>query len=131
MQLNKTSDSWQLVCFSHAYFGKGNFNSPGTAHYRGSGLNDYQWLITTIGASIISYSYSHEIPVYGFGGKFEGKDYDCFQCGKKAAVHGVTGLLEAYDQVFSTDIAFGDRCKFDSVIMAAAQQAQTKWVRPE
>jgi Copine len=76
-----------------------------------------------------AYSNSPDIPVYGFGGKYNGRDYDIFQCGSHATVNGVTELLQAYDNVFSTGIIFGDRCKYDSVIMAAANQAQKQWVR--
>ena len=106
----------------------GEVTTPGTSHHRGSGLNDYQWVMTTLGAAIGSYSKSHEIPVFGFGGQYQGRQYDIFQCGSQSKVKGVTGLLEAYDYVFSTGIVFGDHCKFDSVIIASARQAQNHWV---
>lgn len=111
-------------------FHQGEVTTPGTSHHRGTGLNDYQWVMTTLGSAIGSYSKSHEIPVFGFGGQYQGRQYDIFQCGSQSKVKGVTGLLEAYDYVFSTGIMFGDDCKFDNVIIAAARQAQNDWVSP-
>jgi len=102
----------------------GNGITPGTSHFRGVGLNDYQWVANTLGATFGSFSKSHEIPVYGFGGQYQGRDYDLFQCGTQPKVRGVSGLLEAYDYVFSTGIVFGDRCNYDNVIMAAAYESQ-------
>jgi hypothetical protein len=107
----------------------GDFATPGTSHHRGSSFNNYQWVLTTLGASIGLYGTSHEVPVYGFGGQYQLREHEIFQCGSQAKVKGVTGLMEAYDNVFSTGIVFGDRCKYDSVIMAAAHQAQKQLVR--
>jgi Copine len=107
----------------------GDFATPGTSHHRGPSLNNYQWVMTTLGAAIGFYSKSHEVPVHGFGGQYQLREHEIFQCGSQAKAKGVTGLMEAYDNVFSTGIVFGDRCKYDSVIMAAAHQAQKQLVR--
>ena len=112
------------------HFNEGNGITPGTSHFRGVGLNDYQWVANTLGATFGSFSKSHEIPVYGFGGQYQGRDYDLFQCGTQPKVRGVSGLLEAYDYVFSTGIVFGDRCNYDNVIMAAAYESQKQLVSP-
>jgi Copine len=102
----------------------GDPRHPESLHYQTpNSLNDYQEVISTVGDAIASNSTSKQFPVFGFGAKFGGIVRHIFQCGPSSEVHGVDGILQAYQSVFQTDIIMSGPTVLDQVIQAAAVRA--------
>ena len=103
----------------------GDPRHPESLHYQTpNSLNDYQEVISTVGNAIASYSISKQFPVLGFGAKFGGIVRHIFQCGPTSDVHGIDGILQAYQSVFQTDIIMSGPTVLDQVIQAAAMRAK-------
>ena len=103
----------------------GDPRQPGTLHYLGGGRNDYQKAIASIVHVLAEYDYDQKFPVLGFGAKYGGVVRHCFQCGPTEEVHGVSGVLNAYQQVFSSGLIMSGPTDFREVIQTAAARASS------
>jgi len=78
---------------------------PNSLHYRGGGvMNAYQQAIGTIGDIVLQYDSDKNVPVWGFGGKVNGRVDHCFPLTfnpNQIEVHGVQGILGAYNNAFN------------------------------
>lgn len=98
---------------------------PGTLHFQAvDSLNDYEEAITAIGDALSSFNSTKEYPVWGFGAKFSGVARHIFRCGSSDSVHGVEGVLKAYQSVFQKDLVMSGPTVFAQVIQAAALRAR-------
>lgn len=103
----------------------GDPTQPSTPHYRSPNtLNDYQWIMSVVEETARDFSVTEEYPIWGFGGNHNGQEQPIFLCGHAPKVKGITGMLSAYQDTFGTEIKFGSRRSFDTVIAAAAQHAR-------
>ena len=103
----------------------GDPRQTGTLHYLGGGRNDYQKAIASIVHVLAEYDYDQKFPVLGFGAKYGGVVRHCFQCGPTEEVHGVSGVLNAYQQVFSSGLIMSGPTDFREVIQTAAARASS------
>lgn len=67
--------------------------------------------------------------MYGFGAKFGGVVRHIFQVGPTCTVHGIDGVLDAYESVFRSDLVLSGPTVFVQVIQAAALRARKYHVR--
>lgn len=119
----KCSIDWCLaIDFTES---NGDFLSPSSAHYRTNGrLNDYEWTMSVVGETLRDLNPSQQYPIWGFGGRFQGKTHPIFQCGRTPKANGVSGLLQAYSSTFQTGMTLGNPRKLDNVLLAAAHHAK-------
>lgn len=101
---------------------------PGTLHYRHTDgqLNDYEKAITAVGGVIARYDSDQKFPVFGFGAKYGGVIQHCFQIGRTVEIDGLSGVLEAYREVFSTGLTMSGPTVFSEVVDFAAAAARSK-----
>ena len=101
---------------------------PTSYHYQGSNdddcLNDYEETILTVGKALAQYNKTHEYAVWGFGAKFNDQIRHIFQCGPTPVVHGVQGILHAYQSVFESDLTMSGPTEFLQVLQAGAARAK-------
>jgi hypothetical protein len=102
----------------------GNPSEPGTLHYYGDGLNDYEKAIKSLLGILSQYDHDQKYPVFGFGAKYGGVVRHCFQCGEEPEADGVDGVLSAYKSVFSTGLIMSSPTDFTQVIDVAAARAR-------
>ncbi len=108
----------------------GNPGQQGTLHYvyppSANKLNDYEVAITAVGSILSKYDSDGLVPTWGFGAKIDstGKNQHCFQCGDRAEVEGVQGILDAYRGVFKKALRMCPSTDFTEVIRTAAHSAQ-------
>lgn len=96
----------------------------GTLHHLDdNSMNPYEKALSSIVGILAAYDSDQSFPVLGFGAKTHGSLSHCFQCGDKAEVHGVKGVLEAYDQVFKSGLVMSGPTVFTEVIKTAAARA--------
>lgn len=76
-------------------------NNPKSLHYRGNGKNEYQSAIEKIGTILQDYDTNKQFPMWGFGAQINGVPQPCFEMGLGEEVHGVHGLLTAYEETFN------------------------------
>ena len=69
------------------------------------------------------YDSDKELPLYGFGAKYDGVVRHCFQCGPTEEVHGVQGVLNAYRSVFQSGLIMSGPTVFTEVIETASSRA--------
>ena len=104
----------------------GDPRKPGTLHHLNpSARNDYQKAIAAITSVLAKYDYDQKFPVLGFGAKYGGVVRHCFQCGPSEEVHGVQGVLDAYQAVFSSGLIMSGPTVFTEVIQTAAARASS------
>lgn len=90
-------------------------------HYRAAGVqNQYQQVIQSIGGIVLDYDTDKQCPVWGFGGKVEGRVNHCFSLAppNQDEVVGIEGLLEAYNKAFDYVLLSGPT-NFSEVIQTA------------
>jgi hypothetical protein len=93
-------------------------------HFHSDGSkNDYEKAIHAIVSILEKYDTDKLMPVYGFGAKYGGVVRHCFQCGPKAEVYGVDGVLEAYHKTFESGLIMSGPTVFTEVIQTAAAKA--------
>lgn len=103
----------------------GDPRKPGTLHYLDPmGRNDYEKAISAIVSILAKYDSDQMFPVYGFGAKYDGVVRHCFQCGGAAEHHGVSGVLQAYKNVFKSGLTMSAPTVFTDVIQTAADHAE-------
>lgn len=113
----------------------GNPRQKGTLHYvsppSANKLNDYEVAINAVGSILAKYDSDGKVPTWGFGARTgsSSKVQHCFQCGDKAEVEGVQGILDAYRGVFKHPLQMSFPTDFTEVIRTAAQSAQLHLVR--
>ncbi len=102
---------------------------PGTLHYinHGGARNDYEKAIAAIVSILAKYDSDQKFPVFGFGAKYGGVVRHCFQCGPTPEVQGVTGVLDAYHQVFKSGLIMSGPTEFIEVIQTTAARAQNSF----
>ena len=105
----------------------GNPREPGTLHYLDpeGGKNDYEKAISAIGGTLANYDSDRKFPVWGFGAKFNGQIYHLFQCGKDSEASGISGVLDAYHQTFSSGLVMSGPTDITEVISTAAAFAKS------
>lgn len=97
---------------------------PGTLHHLdANSMNQYEKAISAIVSVLAQYDTDQKFPVLGFGAKTHGSLSHCFQCGDKDEVHGVNGVLAAYDQVFKSGLVMSGPTIFTEVMETAAARA--------
>jgi len=64
----------------------------------------------------------------GFGAKFGGVVRHCFQCGSKAEVDGVDGILQAYHEAFKSGLVMSGPTDISEIIMTAGALASSRQV---
>jgi hypothetical protein len=101
----------------------GDPRKPGTLHYLGAGMNDYEKAISAIMGILQKYDSDQKFPVVGFGAKYAGTVRHCFQVGATDEVHGVSGVLDAYHQVFKTGLIMSGPTVFTEAIQTIAARA--------
>eukprot|EP00571_Detonula_confervacea_P000453 CAMPEP_0172315656 /NCGR_PEP_ID=MMETSP1058-20130122/25877_1 /TAXON_ID=83371 /ORGANISM="Detonula confervacea, Strain CCMP 353" /LENGTH=690 /DNA_ID=CAMNT_0013029781 /DNA_START=96 /DNA_END=2168 /DNA_ORIENTATION=- len=106
----------------------GDPRKPGTLHHfsQGGQMNGYEKAITGVGGILAKYDSNQRFPVWGFGAKYDGVVRHCFQVGKEAELHGVSGILDAYKTTFKTPITMSGPTVFTEVISLAAAQAKSR-----
>jgi hypothetical protein len=107
----------------------GDPRKPGTLHYRypdNTTLNDYEKAITAVGGVLARYDYDQKFSVFGFGAKYNGIIHHCFQVGNKEELDGLSGVLEAYRNVFRTGLTMSGPTVFSEVIDFAAATSRSK-----
>ena len=65
------------------------------------------------------------LPRWGFGAKYGGKLFNCFQCGPNAESDGVIGVLESYRLTFKTGLVMSGPTDITEVISTASDFAQS------
>ena len=99
---------------------------PGALHYIDpNSMNDYEMAINAIVSILAKYDSDQKFPVVGFGAKYGGVVRHCFQCGPTDEVHGVAGVLQAYEAVFKSGLIMSGPTIFTEVIEMAAARAQS------
>jgi hypothetical protein len=100
---------------------------PGTLHYRfGLEPNQYQQAIRTIGTIVAPYDSDQNFAVWGFGGRVDGVVNHCFPLDPKGSeVHGVEGILTAYDSAFSR-VTLSGPTLFTPILTAAMKSCASK-----
>lgn len=98
----------------------GDPRKPGTLHYMGEGMNDYEKAISSIGNILANYDHDKKYPVYGFGAKYNGVVQHCFQCGPNSEVEGIDGIIDAYKQTFRSGLVMSGPTVFTEVLQTAA-----------
>ncbi len=53
----------------------------------------------------------------------------CFQCGPKAEVDGVEGIIKAYQETFKSGLVMGSQTDFSEAIITAGSLAKHRQVR--
>jgi hypothetical protein len=105
---------------------------PGTPHYfhppSTKQFNDYEKAIYAVGQILAKFDSDHMFPVWGFGAKFGDTVRHCFQCGNEVEVHRVSGILDAYRDVF-TSLTMSYPTVFREVVRTASNYAKHKLVR--
>jgi len=105
----------------------GDPRKPGTLHYLNPNVdqlrNDYEKAMASIISVMSEYDSDQMYPVLGFGAKYGGVVRHCFQVGSKEEVHGVSGVLEAYRQVFKSGLIMSGPTVFIEAIETAAARA--------
>jgi Copine/C2 domain len=110
----------------------GDPRMPGTLHHIGGPeRNDYQKAIAAIVSILAKYDTDQKIPVLGFGAKYGGVVRHCFQCGSSEEVYGLSGVLDAYNNVFSSGLVMSSPTVFDDVIDQAATRARQSFQRAQ
>ena len=85
--------------------------------------------ISSIVSILSKYDSDQMYPVVGFGAKYGGVVRHCFQCGSKAEVHGVQGVLDAYSETFSSGLIMSGPTVFVDCIRMAAKRSQDEAVK--
>jgi Copine/C2 domain len=102
---------------------------PGTLHYRNRNdptfRNDYEKAIAAIVSILAKFDSDQMFPVYGYGAKYGGEVRHCFQCGPTEEVHGVQGVLDAYQSVFSSGLIMSGPTDITELLQTAAARAQS------
>ena len=100
---------------------------PGTLHYQhhDGQLNDYEKAITAVGGILSKYDFDQKYPCFGFGAKYDGVVRHSFQVGAKPELDGISGVLEAYRNVFRTGLTMSGPTVFAEVISYAAAMARS------
>jgi len=106
----------------------GDPRRPGTLHYihPDGRLNDYEKAITAVGGILSKYDSDQKFPVFGFGAKYGGVIRHSFQIGGKPEMDGISGVLDAYRNVFRTGLTMSGPTVFAEVINYAAASARSK-----
>eukprot|EP00833_Pecoramyces_ruminatium_P008918 jgi/Orpsp1_1/1182950/evm.model.c7180000083251.1 len=91
-------------------------------------LNDYEKAISSVGYVLQPYDTNKYIEVYGYGGKFFGKDtveFDCALTGDQnnPSVFGVNGVLDVYHKALQTVYLSGPT-NFAPIIRKITQEAK-------
>jgi len=118
------------ICFAIDFTGSnGDPRRQGTLHYMDpSGrLNDYEKAITAIGRILSSYDTDQRYPVWGFGAKYNGSVYQCFQCGTSAEHVGIAGVIAAYRKTFQSGLIMSGPTVITEVIRSAAAVATRQY----
>ncbi|GKY94025.1 hypothetical protein MPSEU_000369300 [Mayamaea pseudoterrestris] len=106
----------------------GDPRQPGTLHHLDPhSKNAYEKAITSIVGILEAYDSDKMFPVVGFGAKYHGVVNHCFQCGPMEEVHGIDGVLTAYNQVFHSGLVMSSPTVFTGVIEMAAARAHHKF----
>lgn len=104
----------------------GDPRKPGTLHHiHPQMMNDYEKAISSIVQILAKYDSDQNFPVVGFGAKYGGVVRHCFQCGPTDQVHGVKGVLDAYDGVFRSGLIMSGPTVFTEVMEMAAGRAKS------
>ncbi|CAI2192152.1 2782_t:CDS:10 [Funneliformis geosporum] len=88
----------------------GDPRSPESSHYIGNRENDYQQAIRSVGTILEKYDSDKMIPVYGFGGKFNGNlshTYPLNDNFENPEVFGVDGIMEVYRKTINNVVLDG------------------------
>ena len=115
----------QVFCAIDFTSSNGDPRLESSLHFQSASLNVYEETIATIVGSLeeqikITSGYT----VWGFGAKFgDGIVRHIFQCGN-GTCEGVTGILDAYKNIFSLGFTMSGPTCFDKVLQAAAVRAQ-------
>lgn len=104
----------------------GNPRTPGTLHYihPDGSHNDYENAIRAIGGILSDYDSDQQFPVWGFGAKYGGQVYHCFQCGPKAEADGISGVIDHYRATFRSGLTMSGPTDITQVIRTAAGLAK-------
>ena len=62
---------------------------------------------------------------WGFGAKYSGQVYHCFQCGPDAEADGITGVLNAYKATFASGLVMSSPTDITEVLSSAAAFARS------
>jgi len=105
----------------------GDPREPGTLHYMNpeGGRNDYEKAISAVGGVLAGYDSDKKFPVWGFGAKYSGQVYHCFQCGPDAEADGITGVLNAYRKTFESGLVMSSPTDITEVLSSAAAFARS------
>lgn len=60
------------------------------------GLNPYEKIIVSVATVLMDYDTDQMVPLFGFGGRFKGKQSHYFPLGDSLEVHGMEGIISAY-----------------------------------
>jgi hypothetical protein len=102
----------------------GDPRQPGTLHHLDAhSMNPYEKAISAIVTILAKFDSDQKFPVLGFGAKYSGQINHCFRCGPSEEVHGVKGVLDAYDSVFKSGLVMSGPTVFTEVIECAAARA--------
>ncbi|KAL3913506.1 MAG: hypothetical protein SGARI_000627 [Bacillariaceae sp.] len=109
----------------------GDPRQPGTLHHlhHDNQLNDYEKVLTAVGAILAKYDSDQSFPVLGFGAKYHGQIKHCFQVGGASELKGLSGVLKGYRSVFNSGLTMSEPTVFAEVIQHAAIQAQKEYER--
>ena len=62
---------------------------------------------------------------WGFGAKYSGQVYHCFQCGPDAEADGIDGVINAYKSTFASGLVMSSPTDITEVLSAAAAFARS------
>ena len=103
----------------------GDPRQPGTLHHIDkNSMNPYEKAISAIIPILSKYDADQKFPVLGFGAKYNGVVHHAFQCGDQPEVHGVQGVLDAYQKVFSSGLIMSSPTDITHVMEQAAKRAK-------
>lgn len=105
----------------------GNPRTPGTLHYihQDGTFNDYENAIRAIGGTLADYDEDQKFPVWGFGAKYGGQIYHCFQCGPSVEAQGIDGVIEHYRATFRSGLVMSGPTDITEVVYTAAGFAKS------
>lgn len=104
----------------------GDVESPDSLHYVHTAENQYQESIRRIGEVLIEYDTDKDIPLFGFGGQFDGENdvSHCYRLKARHDIHGLEKALDSYKHALSTVVLNGPTL-FQEVIENAMIMAQS------
>lgn len=102
----------------------GDPRQPGALHHIDNySRNQYEQAMAAIVSILLKYDSDKNIPVLGFGAKYGGIVRHCFQCGATPEVHGLGGVMAAYNAVFQSGLVMSRPTVFTEVMETAANRA--------